>query len=251
MGKIENDELRKIRNEHFIRAFEYIAKKKGIGQGKLAELIGSKSAYISNFRKCLRPIPEETIEELIRVSALIPGCQIYEEFLHGNSEIMLLKNVSDEEMVQAQLRNSNPDYDVIERNRKESEKKDELTPASNVDASSAVNAAIAAYVELTNRIKKEMTDRLTDKDAIIAEKQARIATLEQTISDKDAVITEKQARISTLEQSLADKDAIIRARDARVAELERRIAQANADDISRYPFAFGAAEDRQKPQNNI
>ena len=251
MGKIENDELRKIRNEHFIRAFEFIAKKKGIGQGKLAEMIGSKSAYISNFRKGLRPIPEETIEELIRVSAFIPGCQIYEEFLRGNSEIMLLKNVSDEEMVQAQLRNSNPDYDVLEHYRKESEKKDALPPASNVDASSAINAAITAYVELTNRLKQEMSDRLSDKDAIIAEKQARIITLEQTISDKDAVIVEKQARISTLEQTVADKNAIIRACEVRIADLERRIAQANADDLSRYPFAFGAAETRQNPQNNI
>ena len=225
MGKIENDELRKIRNEHFIRAFEFIAKKKGVGQGKLAELIGSKSAYISNFRKGLRPIPEETIEELIRVSAFIPGCQIYEEFLRGNSEIMLLKNVSDEELVQAQLRGSNPDYDVLEHYRKESDKKDEPTPASNVDASSAINAAIAAYAELTNRMKQEMSDRLADKDTIIAEKQSRSVALEQTI---------------------ADKDAIIRARDARILELERQIANINASDLSRYPFTIGAAED----QNN-
>lgn len=224
MGKIENDELRKIRNEHFIRAFEFIAKKKGIGQGKLAEMIGSKSAYISNFRKGLRPIPEETIEELIRVSAFIPGCQIYEEFLRGNSEIMLLKNVSDEEIVQAQLRGSNPDYDVLERYRNKSEKKDEPTPTSSVDASSAINAALAAYVELTNRLKQEMTDRLADKDTIIAEKQARIVALEQTV---------------------ADKDAIIRARDARILELERRIAQSNADDLSKYPFAIGAAENKK------
>jgi len=221
MGKIENDELRKIRNEHFIRAFEFIAKKKGIGQGKLAELIGSKSAYISNFRKGLRPIPEETIEELIRVSAFVPGCQIYEGFLRGNSEIMLLKNVSDEELVQSQLRDSNPDYDVMERHRKESEKKDELTPASSVDASSAINAAIAAYAELTNRLKQEMADRLSDKDTIIAEKQALIVALEQTI---------------------VDKNEIIRARNARIADLERRVAQANVDDLSSYPFTIGAAE---------
>ena len=225
MGKIENDELRKIRNEHFIRAFEFIAKKKGIGQGKLAELIGSKSAYISNFRKGLRPIPEETIEDLIRVSAFIPGCQIYEEFLRGNSEIMLLKNVSDEELVQAQLRGSNPDYDVLVHYRKESERKDEPTPASNVDASSAINAAIAAYAELTNRLKQEMTDRLADKDAIIAEKQARIESLERTI---------------------ADKDVIIRARDARILELEHQIANINASDLSSYPFAIGAAEPEKR-----
>ena len=127
-------------------------------------------------------------------------------------------------------------------------KKAEPTPASPapmpVDASSAINAAIAAYAELTNRLKQEMSDRLADKDAIISEKQARIATLEQTVADKNA-------RIATLEQAVADKNAIIRAREARIGDLERRIAQANADDLSRYPFAFGAAETGQSPQNNI
>ena len=226
MGKIENDELRKIRNEHFIRAFEFIAKKKGIGQGKLAEMIGSKSAYISNFRKGLRPIPEETIEELVRVSAFIPGCQIYEEFLRGNSEIMLLKNVSDEEMVQAQLRESNPDYDVMEHYRKESEEKEYLAPASSVDFSSAINAALAAYVELTNRLKQEMADRLADKDTIIAEKQSRIADLERTV---------------------AAKEEIIKVRDERIITLERQLAAAATSDLSRYPFTMGAAEDNKQP----
>ena len=101
------------------------------------------------------------------------------------------------------------------------------TPApTSVDASSAINAAIAAYVELTNRLKQEMADRLADKDTIIAEKQARIATLEQTI---------------------ADKDAIIRTRDARIVELERKLADATTGDLSRYPFTIGAAEDNKQP----
>jgi transcriptional regulator with XRE-family HTH domain len=98
--------------------------------------------------------------------------------------------------------------------------------ATEIDASSAINAAIAAYVELTNRLKQEMNDRLSDKDTIIAEKQARIASLEQTV---------------------ADKDAIIRARDARIIELERQIANINASDLSRYPFAIGAAEEQNNP----
>ena len=101
------------------------------------------------------------------------------------------------------------------------------TPApTSVDASSAINAAIAAYVELTNRLKQEMADRIADKDTIIAEKQARIATLEQTI---------------------ADKDAIIRTRDARIVELERKLADATTGDLSRYPFTIGAAEDNKQP----
>ena len=99
-------------------------------------------------------------------------------------------------------------------------------PQTPIDSSSAVNAALAAYAELTNRLKQEMSDRLADKDTIIAEKQSRIVALEQTITDKDA---------------------IIRARDARILELERRIAQSNADDLSKYPFAIGAAEHSEKP----
>jgi len=94
-----------------------------------------------------------------------------------------------------------------------------------VDASSAINAAIAAYAELTNRLKQEMSDRLADKDTIIAEKQARIVALEQTV---------------------ADKDVIIHARDARILELERQIANINASDLSRYPFAIGAAEPEKR-----
>ena len=104
---------------------------------------------------------------------------------------------------------------------------DTASPASTpIDASSAINAAIAAYVELTNRLKQEMADRLADKDTIIAEKQARIVDLEQTVTDKDA---------------------IIRARDARIIELERKLADAVTSDLSRYPFTIGAAEDNKQP----
>jgi len=108
------------------------------------------------------------------------------------------------------------------------------SPTSAIDSSSAINAAIAAYVKLYEFAEskladkeQEMADRLADKDAIIAEKQSRIADLERTI---------------------ADKDAIIRARDARILDMERRIAQSNADDLSKYPFAFGAAEDIKNKQ---
>ena len=93
----------------------------------------------------------------------------------------------------------------------------------------SINAAIAAYVELTNSLKQEMADRLADKDIIIAEKQARIVALEQTV---------------------ADKDVIIRARDARILAMERQIANINASDLSRYPFAIGAAEQQNHPKNS-
>jgi len=91
-------------------------------------------------------------------------------------------------------------------------------PQTSVDASSAINAAIAAYVELTNRLKQEMSDRLADKDTIIAEKQSRIADLERTIKDKEA----------------------------RIVDLERQLAAATTGDITHYPFKVGVAEEREQ-----
>ena len=103
--------------------------------------------------------------------------------------------------------------------------------AAGIDTSSAINAAIAAYVKLYEFAES----KLSDKEQEMADR----------LADKDAIIAEKQSRISDLERTIADKDAIIRARDARILDLERRIAQSNADDLSRYPFAFGAAEQSQ------
>lgn len=90
-----------------------------------------------------------------------------------------------------------------------------------IDSGSATNAAIAAYVELTNRLKQEMAERLEDKEAIIREKDARIIALERTIAD----------------------------RDARIIALERQIAAYHADDLSNYPFSVGVA-DKLVPKNN-
>lgn len=228
MGKIENDELRKIKNEHFIRAFEYVQKALKMGQGKLAEAIGSKNAYISNFRNGTRPVPGETIEALIRISATKPGLQIFSEYLYGNSDIMLLANVSDEEMVAAKMRRSNPDYDAMQKHQG---KDAPQSSTSTIETSSAFNAAIAAHVRIIEGLEsqlaakeKEMTDRLADRDTVIAEKSARITALERTV---------------------ADKEEIIRARDARIAFLERQLAEIHMQDISRYPFAIGAAENAQ------
>ena len=128
--------------------------------------------------------------------------------------------------------NLNPDFFYRGSQQFMLEEKTHQSPM--IDPSSAVNAALAAYAELTNRLKQEMADRLADKDTIIAEKQSRIESLERTIAN--------------LERTVADKDALIRARDSRILDLERRLAQSNADDLSKYPFAIGAAEDRSRQQ---
>ncbi|MBQ2209041.1 MAG: helix-turn-helix domain-containing protein [Prevotella sp.] len=71
----------------------------------------------------------------------------------------------------------------------------------------------------------------------------------QTVAALNQQIAEKQSRIDDLERAIADKDTIIRARESRILELERRIAQLNSDDLSKYPYAIGVAEERTNPQN--
>ena len=67
----------------------------------------------------------------------------------------------------------------------------------------------------------------------------------ETVAALNQQIAEKQSRIADLERTIAAKEEIIRARDSRILELERRIAQINADDLSKYPFSIGAAEQNE------
>ena len=69
----------------------------------------------------------------------------------------------------------------------------------------------------------------------------------QTVAALKQQIAEKQSRIADLERTIAAKEEIIRARDSRILELERRIAQLNAEDLSNYHFPIGAAEHSDKP----
>jgi transcriptional regulator with XRE-family HTH domain len=229
MGKVENDELRKLKNANFLKAFKYVASKLKMNQGQLAEAIGSKSAYISNFSSGIRPVPEETIDALVNISAKIPNGQIFREYLLGNSDIMLLANVTDEEMIAAKRRATDPDYDVMQERLKEKEKQLDTDISQNmryIDPSSQQNATITAYVQLTNRLSDDLKKKEIEMEERLAEKDAHIADLQRTI---------------------ADKEEIIKARDARIIELERKLAAATTADLSRYPFTIGAAEDNKRP----
>ena len=225
MGKIENDELRKLKNANFLKAFKFVADKLKMNQGQLAESIGSKSAYISNFSKGLRPVPEETIDALVNISAKIPNGQIFREYLLGNSDIMLLANVTDEEMIAAKRRATDPDYDVMQARQKQLD----ANIAQNlpyIDPSSQHNATITAYVQLTNRLSDDLKKKEIEMEERLKEKNSHIAALERTI---------------------ADKEEIIKARDARIIALERQLAASATSDLSHYPFTIGAAEDNKQP----
>lgn len=217
MGQID----KKLKNQLFKAAVDYIYKEHlASDQGDLAKKIGISDSALSRIMNDKKFVGDDTLRKMNEAFGGIfnmayfrgedPHCMLMEDLLyykqHPGQRLVFQKSNGDDSSAPLESANA-------------------VSASSSVDPSSAINAAIAAYVELTNRLKQEMADRLADKDAIITEKQARIAALEQTI---------------------ADKDAIIRARDSRILELERRIAQSNADDLSRYPFAFGAAEENTR-----
>jgi len=188
------------KNERFKKALDWLYSEGLIvDQQELSSKTGINEATISRIlnNKVRQPSPE-TIRKLVSVFSDIDPA-----YLRGESE-----SVTIQQSPSAQQ------------------------PQTYIDPASEHNATISAYVQLTNRLtddlkrkEQEMADRLADKDTIIAEKQARIVALEQTV---------------------ADKDAIIRASDVRILELERQIANINASDLSRYPFAIGAAEPEKR-----
>ena len=73
------------------------------------------------------------------------------------------------------------------------------------------------------------------------------SAINAALAAKDETIETLKARIVDLQSTIADKVEIIKARDARIIGLERQLADATTSDLSRYPFAIGAAEDNKQP----
>lgn len=237
MGKLENDALRRKKNEHFLRAFEYVATTRQMNQGELATIIGSKSAYISGYRSGTRPVQEKVIDALIRESCVEPAQQIYREYLDGNSDIMLLANVTDEEMAEVERRKNNPDYDIMQKRLHDAESRldEELKTSkellarpdnfSTVEPSSIMNAALAAQMQTIEALKSEK--------ATLIEAHAR------ELKTKDDLI-------QSLYDQLAAKDQIIAEQKSRLIDYRHTIDSHGG--LEKYPFHIGSA-DSQHPAN--
>lgn len=179
MARVNDDELRKIRSMHFTRAFEYVAMMLKLTQGKLAEKIGSKNAYISVYKSGVRPVPEEIIDKLIRISASKPGLQIYKEYLLGNSNIMLLSNLTEEEIVEVEFRKNNPDYKILKE-------KSELQKSSeNTDIDAIVEHAVKAATSYADKTIENLERRLVEKDKYIESLESSVNELRLLLAAKN------------------------------------------------------------------
>ena len=217
MSKIENDKLRKIRNKHFIRAFEYLARELRLTQGELAEKIGSKSAYISKYRNLVRPVPEETMMALIRISSKYKDLQIYSGYLYGNSDVMLYMNVTDEEFRESNKR-SDPDYEVLAQQGKGKQTESK----SVIDPSSTMNAALSAQMAYIEHLKDELNKKEEEMNARLADKENIIDSLRKQLKEKDDYIAILKEQIKHLSSQL------------------------NQQGFKEYPFPVGVADERKK-----
>ena len=190
----------KLRNNIFAAAFDYLKRNTDIKtQKELARRMGVTENTITRILRDYTEVTEDIITKLQTAS----GCVFNLQWLRGeDSEHMLA-------------------VDVVETPK-------ESQPV--IDQSSMVNASLSAYIQLTNRL----TDDLKKKEI---EMQERLA--------------EKDARIVELKNTIADKDTIIKDREARIVALERQLAAVTTGDLSRYPFTMGAADDGDRPRKNV
>lgn len=215
MDSEQKIEERKRWNEPFLRAFNYLLDESYAStKGELCKMVGIEPGLISRYNNGTKKVSIDTMNALARVSEGMLNVN----YMLGKSDYMLIANVPDDEI----LNSNNPDREVIEKRKQEKQGQ----KASSIDESSQMNASIAAYVQLTNRLSDDLKKKEIEMEERLAEKDSRIAEL------KDAI---------------AAKEKIIKASDARIIELERKLAAAITGDLSRYPFTMGAAEDNKQP----
>ena len=213
MDSEQKIEERKRWNEPFLRAFNYLLDENYAStKGELCKMVGIEPGLISRYSNGIKKVSVDTMNALARVS----GGRLYINYMLGKSKYMLIENVPDDEILNA----NNPDREVIEEQNKTAGNN-----YSTLDPSSVINSLIANHTRQIN----DYEERIKAKEIEMAERLA-----------------EKSATIAALQRTIADKEEIIKIRDARINELERKLAAATTGDLSRYPFKAGVAEEMEQ-----
>ena len=213
MDSEQKIEERKRWNEPFLRAFNYLLDENYAStKGELCKMVGIEPGLISRYSNGIKKVSVDTMNALARVS----GGRLYINYMLGKSKYMLIENVPDDEILNA----NNPDREVIEEQNKTAGNN-----SSTLDPSSVINSLIANHTRQIN----DYEERIKAKEIEMAERLA-----------------EKSATIAALQRTIADKEEIIKTRDARINELERKLAAATTGDLSRYPFKVGVAEELEQ-----
>ena len=197
----------RLRNNIFAAAFDELKRNHGIKtQKELARRMGVSEDTITRILKDRTEVTEDIITKLQSAS----GCIFNLQWLRGEDPYnMLAKDVANRPQEQ-------PERPVI-------------------DVSSQINAAISAYVQLTNHLKDELHHKELE--------------LSRSLADKDAIISEKDVRIADLRARIIEKDDHIATLKARIAELQQIVAIQKNTDLGTYPFPVGVADDKKQRKN--
>ena len=104
----KQDEIKQA-NERFLRAFEYLRKSKGLTQAQFSKILGTNSSLISLYKSGNKRVGDDIIDRLLMASK----GKIYRRYITGQSDYMLIENVSDDQFIEDELRENNPDYSIM------------------------------------------------------------------------------------------------------------------------------------------
>lgn len=105
----KQDEIKQA-NERFLRAFEYLRKSKGLTQAQFSKILGTNSSLISLYKSGKKRVGDDIIDRLLMASK----GKIYRRYITGQSDYMLIENVSDEQFLEDERRENNPDYSIMQ-----------------------------------------------------------------------------------------------------------------------------------------
>ena len=196
---------KKLKNQLFKVAVDYIYKEHlASGQGELAKKIGISDSAISRIMNDKKFVGDETLRKM---NEAFGGIFNMAYFRGEDPQCMLMEDLA--------YYKQHPEERLVFE--KKPQEHTQSWPDDNTFMMSKVYESFVKPIEAAHA---------------------------QTVAALKQQIAEKQSSIESLERTIADKDTIIRARDSRILELERRLANINASDLSRYPFAIGAAEEQ-------
>ena len=205
---------KKLKNELFKVAVDYLFKEKKVGsQKELADRIGITEPSLSRIMNNKRFVSDDTLRKMNESFGGIfnmayfrgedPHCMLMEDLAY-------YKQHPEERLVFEKPNGDNPSL---------GESANAVPASSPIDHSSIMNAALAAQMQTIESLKSEK--------ATLLEVHAR------ELKAKDDLI-------QSLRDQLAAKDQLIAEQKARLIDYRRIIDSRN--DISDYPFPIGVAE---------
>ena len=163
MNKNEKIEERKQWNKRFLAAFDFLAKKMEVTQGRLAEMLESNGSLISAYKSGVKRASEDIMQRLVDAS----DGELNINYMLWLSDYMLSKNVPIQESKEIKNRKYNPDYDLIKER------------------------------------EKVTVDEMSDRDKYMHALESQIADLRCQLVDKANIIESKDQIIKNLENEIA------------------------------------------------